>query len=383
VAISGRDACDFCETIRPMIDRLSPAGAAAVARFLPALAGPARPGRLIDLAIVLEARGLRGDAARLCLQAIGEAPGDVEIAVRARQVLSLGVPRWHVPMLHDRPRAEAYDRAIRRAVRPGMLVLDIGTGSGLLAMMAARAGAALVVACEQHPTLALVAEQNIQRNGLADRIRVVASHSTTLTVGVELPRRADLVISEIVSLDLLREGIVDALEHARAHLLTADAVAIPAGGSIHVALGEGSLGVREPVATVAGFDVSAINGISAPSQVLSAHADVSVVSDSAELFSFDFSGRGRLATGRDERTLIASRAANVTGVVQWMTLVLDDVEALSTSADGNATHWDRAFFPAPGPTPVRDGDRVRVRGTHSRRSVAIWIPAPEPDPSTA
>ena len=44
----------------------------------------------------------------------------------------------------------AYDAALRRAIRPGCRVLEIGTGSGLLAMMAARAGAAQVVTCERN-----------------------------------------------------------------------------------------------------------------------------------------------------------------------------------------------------------------------------------------
>src|SRR5437763_115298 len=47
------------------------------------------------------------------------------------------VPRWHWEMLHDEERSELYDKAIRSVVKPEHLVLDVGTGSGLLSMMSA------------------------------------------------------------------------------------------------------------------------------------------------------------------------------------------------------------------------------------------------------
>src|SRR5262249_45946357 len=51
------------------------------------------------------------------------------------------VPRWHFAMLNDSERNDALAVALERVVRPGSHVLDIGSGSGLLAMVAARAGA--------------------------------------------------------------------------------------------------------------------------------------------------------------------------------------------------------------------------------------------------
>ena len=51
------------------------------------------------------------------------------------------VPRWHFPMLADQARNAAYAKAIKAKVKPGDVVLDIGCGAGLTAMLAARAGA--------------------------------------------------------------------------------------------------------------------------------------------------------------------------------------------------------------------------------------------------
>jgi hypothetical protein len=63
---------------------------------------------------------------------------------------ALVADQWHYRMLNDQARNEAYDRAIRRALllRPGAVVLDIGGGTGLLSMFAARAGARHVYCCE-------------------------------------------------------------------------------------------------------------------------------------------------------------------------------------------------------------------------------------------
>jgi type II protein arginine methyltransferase len=50
------------------------------------------------------------------------------------------IPNWHIPMIRDTIRNRAFHQAIRKYVKPNLHVLDIGTGTGLLSMMAVRAG---------------------------------------------------------------------------------------------------------------------------------------------------------------------------------------------------------------------------------------------------
>jgi SAM-dependent methyltransferase len=77
----------------------------------------------------------------------------------------------HAQLLADPVRIDAYDRAIRAIVRPGDVVLDVGAGTGLLSLLAARAGAARVHAVESMPVADLIGDV-ARANGLGDRIVV-------------------------------------------------------------------------------------------------------------------------------------------------------------------------------------------------------------------
>lgn len=114
---------------------------------------------------------------------------------------------------------------------PPRRVLDVGAGSGILAMAAAALGAAEVVACEIDPEACQVASENVAANGLQPSITV------TTTPLEALPGRFDLVLANILAGENIRLA-----PHFLAHLA-------PGG---HLAL-SGILIEQEPTVTAA-FD---------------------------------------------------------------------------------------------------------------------------------
>ena len=78
----------------------------------------------------------------------------------------------HRTMIRDRVRTEAFRRAIDSVVRPGDIVLDVGAGSGILSVFAARAGAARVYAVEQ-TSVAVLAQELAAANGVEEIVHVI------------------------------------------------------------------------------------------------------------------------------------------------------------------------------------------------------------------
>lgn len=100
----------------------------------------------------------------------------------------------HRAYLSDRVRVDAFERAIRAIVRPGDVVVDLGSGTALLGMMACRAGARRVYAIEANGMIE-VGRALASRNGADDRIVFIKRHSTETV----LPEAADVVVADLVA----------------------------------------------------------------------------------------------------------------------------------------------------------------------------------------
>src|SRR5271166_6407703 len=137
----------------------------------------------------------------------------------------------HRTMICDRVRTGAFRRAIDAVVRSGDIVLDVGAGSGILSVFAARAGAARVYAVEQ-TSIAVLAQELATANGVADVVRVVQDDVTQ----IELPERVDVIVSEWLGGFGIDEGMLPPVVTARDRWLKPGGVMIPDSVTAWVAL---------------------------------------------------------------------------------------------------------------------------------------------------
>jgi len=136
-------------------------------------------------------------------------------------------------MIADRVRVEAYTQALRKAVRPGSVVLEIGTGPGVFAVLACQLGASRVYAVEPDPVIQ-VAREIAAANGCADRIEFIEDLSTRVT----LPIQADVIVSDLRGVLPFFERHLPSIADARRRFLAPGGTLIPKRDTVWVAVAE-------------------------------------------------------------------------------------------------------------------------------------------------
>lgn len=143
-------------------------------------------------------------------------------------------------MLHDSERNQLYEKALKVAIDKmhsmgkQAYVLDIGTGTGLLSMMAARNGADKIIACEAFKPMSQCAISILKLNGFSHKIKVIPKRSTELTVGKDgdLTEKCNILVTEVFDTELIGEGALSTFDHAHKFLLDKDCVVIPDNATI-------------------------------------------------------------------------------------------------------------------------------------------------------
>ena len=155
------------------------------------------------------------------------------------------VPDMHTYMLNDKSRNDSFHKAISKALKnkDKKVILDIGSGSGILAMMCADAGEGNeeIVACEVNPLVADLCEMVLKENDMLKKVSLVKKKSSFLEIGEDITEKADILITETIADNVISEGIINTVNHAHDNLLKDGATLIPKRASLRAFLVENEL----------------------------------------------------------------------------------------------------------------------------------------------
>lgn len=329
---------------------------------------PDLPERLARMALAFRDLRQPEDARRLARWALALAPQDARVRLLAEWVDRREVPLWHFHLLHDDERNAAYAAALERSVRPGMIVFEIGTGSGLLAMLAVRAGASHVYTCERQPALAETAREVVALNGMADRITVLSCDARE----AEIPDLADVFVAEIVNNHLLGETVVPLTRLARQRFLRPGAVLLPGVVSTWGALATRGGNPSFRASTAMGFDVTPLNRFTPPMVCTGpGGGGAELLSEPQELLRFDLGGDDDPAPRRLE--LHAVRGGMAEGVIRWNRLDFGGGILLENRPPAVSRSWFPCLHLFPSPLAVAPGDVVTVHVSHDDERVFVGL----------
>ncbi|MCD4784806.1 MAG: 50S ribosomal protein L11 methyltransferase [Candidatus Eremiobacteraeota bacterium] len=136
----------------------------------------------------------------------------------------------HFNLLCD-DRMEKWEKSINQVVREGDVVLDLGSGTGILSMFAARK-AKRVWAVEVDPHLVRYSQSAIEKNGFSDKIKVISANAGE----VVFPETPDVIICEMLDTALIKEQLVQVMNSVRKKIGDGNPRILPSGVITSVAL---------------------------------------------------------------------------------------------------------------------------------------------------
>jgi len=323
-----------------------------------------------NLAFALEKEGLLEDALFEYEEARRIAPSMIAVQQGLGAIKSKLVPSWHIPMMNDTERNRAYHEALRNTITSKSHVFEIGTGAGLLSMMAAELGAASVTTCETMKPIAETALKIIEQNGFSGKINLMAKPSTEVDPNTDLREKPNVLISEILSSELLGEHVIPTMEDAKRRLVQPGCRVIPAAASIMVALfSSNEIAANVRVDSVHGFDLNGFNDLLPQRQIVGRQdLPFSLLSAPVEVFCFDFENENTWPVEEKELDVPILGSGQCLGVVQWIKVRLDrDVcYENAPSETTSATSWQKCVYLLPAPQDVETGDIAVLSAAHNR-----------------
>lgn len=267
--------------------------------------------------------------------------------------------REHHNWIGDAQRVAAYEEALGELIRPDHIVLDLGSGTGMMALLACRAGAKRVYSIESEAVIALAREIAIL-NGFEPRINFVRGLSTD----IDLPEPVDLVVADQFGLMALESGrLIPSFTDARRRFLKPGGILVPSRVNLLFAPVEDSeswdqvqLWTRSP----AGFDFSparryAINSLfpaRTTAEQLLATPSVGATVDLSE---------AEITVVRCSAEVVVERSGVMHGVAAAFSAQLSPTSYITNSpCDTRKLNRRNAFLPIEEPVRLTAGDCVQM-----------------------
>jgi len=256
-------------------------------------------------------------------------------------------------------RLSQYARAISSRVKNGDVVLDLGTGSGLLAFLACRAGARRVYAVETSEAVRF-GEHLALTSGFANRIEFLQAPSSQLV----LPERVDAIVGDIHDTFGLQTSGLAAFSDARDRFLKPGGALIPRAIQLLAAPVDApdlyARAIDVWTQRVQDVDLSPLRPF-AVNQMHAARFDVdNLLAPPGELAVIDLERSSDLHAGGTVATA-ARRHGTLHGVCGcFVTTLAEAVVMSNVPGDDATTNFAQAFFPLSAPVPVSAGDLISI-----------------------
>ncbi len=326
-----------------------------------------------SLGLIFGALDRNEEAIRSFERGLKLVPDHIDANVGLFSTFGKEVPGWHIPMMNDDPRNQAYKEALVKTITEDTQVLEIGAGSGLLAMLAAQSGTKKrITTCEITPVIASVAKEIIELNGFDNSVEVIAKASKDISIGEDLTAKADLIVSEVISNEFLGEGVLDTVEDAKKRLLAPGGRMIPEAGCIMINLvGGEAIGKKLYIGKVLGFNLEPFNKIKPRKISIDQQMNsVELLTNDAIAFQFDFQEQDHFPREVGTLELKVQKSGECFGIIQWVLLRLVDdivfenhpVKQVAESA------WHPMFYPFYKPLNLVKNQVIHIQATHNRTS---------------
>jgi type I protein arginine methyltransferase len=261
-------------------------------------------------------------------------------------------------MIADSVRIGPYTQAIEAAVRPGGVVVDLGSGPGFFALVACRAGARRVYAIDL-AEIVQFGRHFATANSFADRIEFLWGDSRQ----IQLPERADVIVSDIRGALPFSGHAMVSLEDARQRFLAEGGTMIPQRDTLYAAIVEWEKLYNEVISpwqsSAKGLDLSPALP-SVLNDLHSTHITAEQLVTEPQAWCVIEYTKGPSPRAAATLHFQARRGATAHGVVLWFDTQLFGNIGFSCAPGGPNTVYGHTFLPWLQPVTISAGQEVEV-----------------------